>query len=103
MGFYNAVTGRITPGYRAALQANGLRAFFNDDASVQPGQLQEVMLHETAVAWMRVRLGMGRVPTSSLSQNEKLEKGGSGVRSSCLKMKFVGHARCHASRIREAG
>ena len=66
-GFYNAGTGRITPGYRAALQANGLRAFSNDDASVQPGQLQEVMLHETAVAWMRVRLGMGRVPTNSFS------------------------------------
>ena len=79
-GFYNAGTGRTTPGYRAALQANGLRAFFNDDASVQPGQLQEVMLHETAVAWMRVRLGMGRVPTSSFYQKE-IWKGGSGARS----------------------
>ena len=27
-----------------------------DDASAQPGKLQEVMLHETAVAWIRHRL-----------------------------------------------
>ena len=33
-----------------------MKAFFGVDASVQPGQLQEIMLHETAVAWMRTRL-----------------------------------------------
>ena len=27
-----------------------------DDASEQPGALQELMLHETAVAWIRYRL-----------------------------------------------
>ena len=27
-----------------------------DIASVQPGHLQELMLHETAVAWLRLRL-----------------------------------------------
>ena len=27
-----------------------------DDASIQPGRLQEMMLHETAVSWMRRRL-----------------------------------------------
>ena len=27
-----------------------------DDASEQPGELQELMLHETAVAWCRYRL-----------------------------------------------
>ena len=26
------------------------------DALVQPGNMQEIMLHETAVAWLRVRL-----------------------------------------------
>ena len=55
-GFYNAGTGVITDSYRAALRAHGLQAFFPTDASVQPGQLQELMLHETAVSWMRVRL-----------------------------------------------
>ena len=27
-----------------------------DDASIQPGSLQELMLHETSVAWIRHRL-----------------------------------------------
>jgi len=32
-----------------------LKAFNGDDASKQPGELQEVMLHGTAVSWIRVR------------------------------------------------
>ena len=55
-GFYNAGTGAITDKYRQALRQHGLEAFFGSDASVQPGKLQEVMLHETAVAWLRLRL-----------------------------------------------
>ena len=55
-GFYNSGTGHITAKYEKALKDHGLRAFFGTDASVQPGQLQEVMLHEAAVSWMRVRL-----------------------------------------------
>ena len=55
-GFYTSGPGRITAGYEAALKEHNLRAFFGEDASIQPGQLQEVMLHETAVSWMRSRL-----------------------------------------------
>ena len=55
-GFYSSGTGAITEGYRQALRESGLQAFFTRDASIQPGQLQEVLLHETAVAWMRDRL-----------------------------------------------
>jgi hypothetical protein len=55
-GFYNAGSGKITYGYQTALRRCGLTAFFKHDASRQPGKLQEVMLHETAVAWMRHRL-----------------------------------------------
>ena len=55
-GFFDAGTGAITNGYKAALRKHGLKAFFGDNASQQPGKLQEVMLHETAVAWMRNRL-----------------------------------------------
>ena len=40
----------------AALKFHDLKAFFPKSAAVQPGQLQEVMLHETAVSWMRDRL-----------------------------------------------
>ena len=55
-GFYKSGTGLITPEYDAALRQHGLWAMFDRDASIQPGSLQEVMLHETAVAWMRDRL-----------------------------------------------
>ena len=55
-GFYDSGSGAITAGYRNALRAHGLKAFFGDDASIQPGQLQDFLLHETAMAWMRDRL-----------------------------------------------
>ena len=58
----------ITPQYRAALHRYGLRALFGCDASVQPGQLQEVMLHETAVVCMRERLKK-TVPTRSWAES----------------------------------
>ena len=70
-GFYNSGTGLITTKYKAALQANGLQAFFSTDASIQPGKLQEVMLHETAVSWLRVRLGMGDRASDSLLGDDK--------------------------------
>ena len=52
-GFYNAGTGGIAPEFKAALADHGLRAFMGDDASQQPGSLWEMMLHETAVSWIR--------------------------------------------------
>jgi len=55
-GFYNAGTCRITSSYRAALRTHGLQASFATNASIQRGQLQELLLHETAVSWMRKRL-----------------------------------------------
>ena len=47
---------RPSNGYRAALRGHQLQAFFPANASIQPGQLQELMLHETAVSWVRDRL-----------------------------------------------
>ena len=41
----NCNNGKVTPEYKKALQECGFKAFWGDDASVQPGQLQEVMLH----------------------------------------------------------
>ena len=55
-GFYATNTGRITEQYRRALDEHGFDAMFGADASMQPGKLQGLMLHETAVAWMRLRL-----------------------------------------------
>ena len=54
-GFYHINSGKITAAYKAALRQHGLKAFYGDDASRQPGQLSEVMLHETSVAWIRRR------------------------------------------------
>jgi len=55
-GFYDPGTGKIVPAFKQALRDNQLKAFWGDDASAQPGNLQEMMLHETAVSWMRHRL-----------------------------------------------
>ena len=49
-------TSQMTDEYKAGLQSVGLRAFMREDAGRQPGDLQDLMLHETAVAWMRALL-----------------------------------------------
>ena len=54
-GFYHG-SGRITDEYAAALEANGLRHLMGHANVIQPGDCQELMLHETAVAWVRRRL-----------------------------------------------
>ncbi len=54
-GFYSSRSGIITDQYKAALREHGLKAYYGDDASIQPGSLQEVLLHETVVAWVRNR------------------------------------------------
>ena len=54
-GFYSARGSKITKEYKQALADNCLTAYNGDDASAQPGNLQEVLLHETAVAWVRHR------------------------------------------------
>ena len=48
--------GKITRGFAGALREHNLRASMGHDASRQPGDLQELMLHETAVAWTNGRL-----------------------------------------------
>jgi len=55
-GFYDSGSGAITDGYQRALRQHGLRSFMGNNAAVQPGDLQEAMLHETAMAWVRQRL-----------------------------------------------
>lgn len=55
-GFYSPNNGVITGKYKSALNENHFKAALGDNGSVQPGNLQELMLHETAVAWIRLRL-----------------------------------------------
>ena len=61
---------RAPPRYRLGTASSShtalqheLTAYYGDDASVQPGNLQEVMLHETAVAWIRHRETRSRPAT----------------------------------------
>ena len=56
-----ANSGRIKGGFKAALQANNLKTYYKDDAGRQPGNLQEVLLHETAVSWIRRREALNRM------------------------------------------
>ena len=46
----------MTPDLADALEGSALSMFWGDDASVQPGYCADVLLHETAVAWIRHRL-----------------------------------------------
>ena len=54
-GFWNVMGGNITKGFKRALQENGLRTLYGDDGWRQPGKLADVLLHETAVSWIRSR------------------------------------------------
>ena len=60
-GFWATNSGRIMDGFKAALQANNLKTYYKDNAGHQPGNLQEVMLHETAVSWIRRREALNRM------------------------------------------
>ena len=40
---------------------SALLTYYGDNAAVQPGTLQELMLHETAVSWIRYRENKSRV------------------------------------------
>lgn len=55
-GFFAIANGQITSEYAAALREHGLKAFMGSNAARQPGDLKELMLHETAVAWLTQRL-----------------------------------------------
>ena len=47
---------RCIEAYLEALRENGLKPVLGENASQQPGNIQEILLHETAVAWLRRRL-----------------------------------------------
>ena len=51
-GFY-APNGAILPAYAAALKRHGFRPFAGADASHQPADLPDVLLHERAAAWAK--------------------------------------------------
>ena len=55
-GFYFPNSGAITSEYKQALADNELQAFMGNNAVRQPGSMQDFLLHETAVSWLRHRL-----------------------------------------------
>ena len=79
-GFYHGFTSGITAPYKAGLRSSGLRAFMGDDAKEQPGDLQDMMLHETAVAWIRHRESTSRPATP---WTETVTEFGARLRSIC--------------------
>ena len=54
--FFNPVSAKITPELALALEGTGLGTFWRGDASMQPGYCADIMLHETAVSWIRHQL-----------------------------------------------
>ena len=46
----------VTKKYQGAVREHGFKNMMGDNASAQPGHMQEVLLHETAVSWIRLRL-----------------------------------------------
>ena len=52
-GFFNNMTGHIVRAYGEALVDNGFRPFAGEDASNQPPDVPDLLLHETAVGWIR--------------------------------------------------
>ena len=53
-GFYHTNGGRITDEYKQALAEHNLKAYYAQKSD-QPGAMQDLMLHETVVAWVRNR------------------------------------------------
>ena len=51
--FFNTVTGRVTPQLADALERTALSLFWGEDTHEQLGACADVLLHETAVAWIR--------------------------------------------------
>ena len=52
-GFFHSSTGKITPEYKAALEKAGLKPFQGENAKAQSGTFGDLLLHETAMAWLR--------------------------------------------------
>ena len=79
-GFWATNSGKITGGFQAALQENNLKTYYRDDAGQQPGNLQEVLLHETAVSWIRRREALNRMtkPWEETPEHDTLEGGSPG-------------------------
>ena len=62
VGFWSP-QGQITRRFKAALQEADFKTFNGDQGWKQPGKLADLLLHETAVAWIRKKEATCRIPT----------------------------------------
>ena len=79
-GFYRIKSSKITPHYDAALREHGFSAFMGVDATRQPGDLKDLTLYETAVAWLDKRLTLS---TPAKAWEETLEAFEARLRQAC--------------------
>ena len=79
-GFFWPNSGGITPDYKEALDENGFTAFMGCNAVKQPGSCQDMMLHETAVSWLRTRLATS---TPTKCWEETREQYGNRLKRCC--------------------
>ena len=70
-GFDNPGHGLITPVYKHALATVRLETAIGEDARAQPGSLGDVLLHATAVSWLRVRVAETAPPRPWLETHEE--------------------------------
>ena len=61
-GFWATNSRKTNPVFKAALQEHSLKTYYEDCAAIQPGEMQELLLHETAVSWIRYREARNRMP-----------------------------------------
>ena len=69
-GFYHPSTGTICPEYVGALEAHGFKAWAGDHGMWQPPDLADILLHETAVAWVRKYLKHHPLPLAHQAQEK---------------------------------
>ena len=62
---------QISADHSNALRAHDLTPFMGDDAPRQPADLKDLMLHETAVAWLTARLKV-TVPAKPWEESAQL-------------------------------
>ena len=72
-GFYHPSTCTICPEYVAALQAHGFKAWAGDHSKWQPPDLADILLHETAVAWVRKYLKHHPLPLAHQAQERHVK------------------------------
>ena len=82
-GYYHPSSGTINPGYFAALKEHGFTPWAGEHSKWQPPDLPDVLLHETAVSWVRKYLKQHPVKLMP-SMDENIRRVTSVLQEACL-------------------